>query len=373
MQDATMSNDKNITRRGFGVLSASAALSSCAGLYGKKEMPKPILIAHRGASGYRPEHTLESYRLAIEQGCDFIEPDLVITKDGQLICRHENNITETTNVSKIPEFAARKAVKVIDGERHDGWFTEDFTLAEIKTLRCKERLPQLRPQNTKFDEMFEIPTFEEVLKLRETASNTKGREIGIYPETKHPSYFAEASLNYDDELLRLLDKFRMNGFAKPVFIQSFETENLKRLASKTKTRLIQLMSKDDGPWDRQSGYARAYLSMASKEGLEEIAKYAFGIGPEKVMIVAPEGEGFKPTNLVSDAHSAGLKLHPWTFRAENYFMIDTFKTQKGLENAAKYGNLKEEIKTFLKAGIDGLFSDNPDIARAAIDEFLAAR
>ncbi len=372
MQNIKMSNHKFLNRRGFVGSAMAIGLTACADLKGMKSMPKPILIAHRGASGYRPEHTLESYKLAIEQGCDFIEPDLVMTKDGHLICRHENDISETTNIADKPEFAARKATKIIDGETHNGWFSEDFTLAEIKTLRCKERLPQIRPQNTKYDGKFEVPTFAEVLELRERASKEKGRVIGVYPETKHPSYFLTQNLEYDGALLDHLRRFGIDGFDAPVFIQSFEVENLKRLASQTKTRLIQLMSKDDGPWDSQNAISRTYQSMISASGLNEIAKYAFGIGPEKVMIIEPNDMEYKTTDLVTNAHTAKLKLHPWTFRAENRFMINAFKSSPSHDYEAKSGNINAEIKAFLKAGIDGLFCDNPDLARAAIDEFYAA-
>lgn len=357
---------------------AALSFSACANLpnenrklgQGKNNMKKPIIIAHRGASGYRPEHTLASYELAIAQNCDFIEPDLVLTKDGHLICRHENNISETTNVASHPEFASRKTTKIVDGETMNGWFTEDFTLAEIKTLRAKERLPQLRQQNTNFDGQFEIPTFEEVLQLREKKSKELGRQIGVYPETKHPSYFEKNNLYYDDALLAHLDKYGLNSFEAPVFIQSFETQNLKKLSKKTKVKLIQLMQEDDGPWDNQEKWLVSYKSMASKEGLEEISKYAYGIGPQKTMILPRDANNVSilPTSLVKDAHESGLKLHPWTFRAENYFLPSEY--QIGDKNDAKFlalhGDLISEIKHFVELGVDGLFCDFPDIAFNAI-------
>jgi glycerophosphoryl diester phosphodiesterase len=331
---------------------------------------KPIIIAHRGASGYRPEHTIASYQIAIEMGTDFIEPDLVFTKDGHLICRHENNISDTTNVADKPEFATRKTTKIIDGETINGWFSEDFTLAEIKTLRCKERLPQLRPQNTKYDGKFEIPTFEEVLELRQKASQEMGREIGVYPETKHPSYFASQNLDFDLPLLSLLSKYEMNSKEAPVFIQSFETINLKRLAQKTKVKLIQLMSVEGGPWDSQSGVTKTYQQMISSEGLKEIATYAYGIGPEKTMIIPrdKDNKSLPPTTLVSDCHNLGLKLHPWTFRAENYFLADEFRQGSSLSPfyLRHHGALEQEIKQFVAAGIDGLFCDFADIAVKAL-------
>ncbi len=357
---------------------AALSLSACTNLQnqnvkmgqGNNNMKKPIIIAHRGASGYRPEHTLASYELAIAQNCDFIEPDLVLTKDGHLICRHENNISETTNVSSHPEFADRKTTKIVDGETMNGWFTEDFTLAEIKTLRAKERLPQLRHDNTNYDNQFEIPTFDEVLQLREKKSKELGREIGVYPETKHPSYFAKNGLYYDDALLAHLDEYGLNSFDSPVFIQSFETQNLKQLSTKTKVKLIQLMQEDDGPWDSQDKWVVSYKVMANKEGLKEISKYAYGIGPQKTMILPRDAnnKSIAPTSLVNDAHEVGLKLHPWTFRAENYFLPNEF--QIGDKNGAKFmaihGDLIAEIRIFAELGIDGLFCDFPDIAFKAL-------
>lgn len=361
-------------RRNFiklGLLLGTASCTYNMPLMKAEKMKKPIIIAHRGASGYRPEHTLASYELAIVQNCDFIEPDLVITKDGHLICRHENNITETTNVASLPEFANRKTTKVIDGETHIGWFSEDFTLAEIKTLRAIERLPQLRPQNVKYNNEFEIPTFEEVLELREKKSKEIKREIGIYPETKHPSYFAQSGLYFDEKLLSSLEKFGLNNAQSPVFIQSFEVENLKILATKTKIKLIQLMQNDGGPWNSQKGFETTYKEMASIDGLKAISKYAYGIGPEKIMIL-PRDENGKSTlpsdlvksDLVKNAHSQNLKLHPWTFRAENYFLPKEFKK----ENAPQiHGDLIAEIRLFQSLGIDGFFCDFPDIAFEAIN------
>jgi glycerophosphoryl diester phosphodiesterase len=308
----------------------------------KPARPKPIVIAHRGASGARPEHTLASYQLGIDQGADFIEPDLVSTKDGVLVARHENEISETTNVAEKREFLGRKTAKVIDGQRFEGWFTEDFTLAELKTLRARERLPQLRPQNIPYNDRFEIPTFAEVLDL----AAKQARPVGVYPETKHPSYHEGLGLAHDGPLLAELKRF-----SGPVFIQSFEVGNLKRLKSLTKTPLIQLMASSGGPAD-----GGRYADMATPEGLRAIARYAFGIGPEKAMIIPRDGQGrlTQPTSLVADAHKAGLKLHPWTFRAERFFL------------PADVADGVVEIRRFLATGIDGLFADFPDQAVAAI-------
>jgi glycerophosphoryl diester phosphodiesterase len=332
-----------------------------------KKMQKPIIIAHRGASGYRPEHTIEAYELAIEQDCDFIEPDLVITKDGHLICRHENDISHTTNVAQKPEFANRKITKIIDGETHFGWFSEDFTLAEIKTLRAIERLADLRPQNVQYNGQFEIPTFQEVLELREKKSKELKREIGIYPETKHPSYFKTIGLEFDELLLSLLGQFGLNHAQAPVFIQSFETLNLIRLSKQTKIPLIQLMQEDGGPWDSQSGFVISYKDMTRLQKLNEIAKYAYGIGPQKTMILPRDAQNnsITPTQLIKNAHQCGLRLHPWTFRVENDFLPKELRGDEPT-NLGQYGNLEAEIKKFLDLGVDGIFCDFPDIARKVI-------
>ena len=318
-----------------------------------------IVIAHRGASGERPEHTLASYGRAIEQGADFIEPDLVLTKDGILVARHENEISETTDVADHPEFAARKATKTIDGRTVTGWFTEDFTLAELKTLRARERLPQLR--STRFDGQFAIPTFEEILTF--LADANKGREtpVGVYPETKHPSYFTAIGLPHEAPLLALLARYGYRGRTAPVFIQSFEVANLKAIRARSDLPLIQLMDAEGGPPDDAG---TTYAAMATPAGLKAIAAYADGIGPAKAMIIPRGTLGTlgTPTNLVRDAHAAGLKVHPWTFRRENYFLP---LADKGGLDPRGHGDLGAEIGLFLSTGIDGLFSDNVAEAVAA--------
>ncbi len=330
-----------------------------------RSMTKPIIIAHRGASGFRPEHTLAAYQLAIDQGADFIEPDLVLTKDGQLICRHENEIGGTTDVSTRPEFADRKKVYVIDGERYEGWFTEDFTLAEIKTLRCKERLPQLRPGNMAYDGQFEVPTFEEVLELAKQQSARTGRTIGVYPETKHPTWFEGLNLSFDAPLLTLIRRFGLDAADAPIFIQSFEVTNLKRLRGKTKAPLVQLMAKDGGPFDLDKAGV-TYASMATAAGLKEISTYASGVGPEKTLILPREAnnKSLSPTSFVTDAHGAGLVVHPWTFRAENYFLTEDYRRGKSADPTylAQHGNLIAEIQAFMAVNVDGVFSDFPGIA-----------
>ena len=315
-------------------------------------MERPIVIAHRGASGERPEHTLAAYTLAIDQGADVIEPDLVPTKDGVLVARHENEISETTDVAAHPEFAARRTTKTIDGQALTGWFTEDFTLAELKTLRAKERLPALRPGNTRFDGQEAIPTLAEIIAL------AKARGVAIYPETKHPTYFASIGLGTDAPLVAALDAADWRTAEAPVFIQSFEVENLKRLHAMTSVRLIQLMDASGAPAD---GAAASYAAMATPAGLAEVARYAFGIGPNKAML----WDGDAATPLVRDAHAAGLHVHPWTYRAENRFIRVGF-ARGGGEGA--HGDLAGEIRAALGQGIDGFFTDFPAIGAGVVRE-----
>jgi glycerophosphoryl diester phosphodiesterase len=325
---------------------------------GAERMPvatsQPIIIAHRGASGERPEHTLASYALAIEQGADFIEPDLVLTRDGVLVARHENEISQTTDVAEKPEFAARKTSKVIDGETVTGWFTEDFTLAELKTLRAKERLPLLRKANMAYDGQFEVPAFAEILELLQAEEKKRGRRIGVYPETKHPGYFASIGLAHEEPLLKTLAQYGMNHADSLVFIQSFEVGNLQALRPKTKVKLIQLMDEKGAPPDRPDW---PYAAMASSEGLKKVALYADGIGPNKAMVIPRNmmGNLGEPTRLVADAHAAGLKVHPWTFRRENYFL--PLSAKSGV-NPAAHGDVGAEIRAYIAAGVDGLFTDN---------------
>jgi glycerophosphoryl diester phosphodiesterase len=331
---------------------------------------RPLVIAHRGASGHRPEHTLSAYRLAISQGADFIEPDLVLTKDGVLICRHENEISTTTDVASRPEFASRKKRKEVDWETVEGWFTEDFTLAELKTLRCRERLPQLRPANAPFDGHDQIPTFDEVCALAADESRTSGRVIGVYPETKHPTYFEKLGLSFDAPLLAALRRHDLDRADAPIFIQSFETGNLKRLAGLTRAPLVQLIADDGMPFDHlPTGIGETYADMIRGDGLKRVARYAAGIGPHKGLIVPRDGQGFsqEPTDLVMRAHEAGLKVHPWTFRSENFFLPEELRL--GDRAAPDYPRLRGaaqmELTQFIKLGVDGVFADFPDVAVAA--------
>jgi glycerophosphoryl diester phosphodiesterase len=332
----------------------------------------PIVIGHRGASGYRPEHTLASYRLAIDMGADYIEPDLVSTKDHVLVARHENDITATTNVADHPEFADRKTTKVIDGISIPGWFTEDFTLAELKTLRAKERLPDIRPANTAFDGLYQIPTFQQVIDL------AKRRHVGIYPETKHPTYFRSIGLPLEEPLVQALRANGYRGRNAPVFIQSFEVGNLQRLNRMTNVQLVQLIDATGKPYDFVvSGDPRTYADLITPAGLAEIATYADGIGPNKNLIVPRDAQNrlTSPTTLVRDAHRAGLLVHPWTFRRENTFLPEDFR--QGNPASPFYlqatGNFPAELRLFYKLGVDGLFSDNPDVAVAVRHEVFARR
>lgn len=309
----------------------------------------PIVIAHRGASGLRPEHTLAAYDLAIDQGADFIEPDLVPTKDDVLVARHENAISETTDVAQHPEFAARRTIKTIDGREQTDWFVEDFTLAELKTLRAKERLPKLRPGNTTYDGKFEIPTLAEIIALAKRRSADTGRTIGIYPETKHPTYFASIGHPTDLPLVAQLQAAGWDSASAPVFIQSFEVANLKRLHKVTKIRLIQLTDGQGGPADHA---APSYAAMLTPAGLKQVATYAYGIGPNKAQLWT----GDAATSPVADAHAAGLRVHPWTYRAENVFVREPFR--HGSDPGA-HGDVTAEIAAALGQGIDGFFTDFP--------------
>lgn len=316
----------------------------------------PILIAHRGASGERPEHTLASYERAIDEGADYIEPDLVLTKDGILVARHENEIGGTTDVAEHPEFAERKTTKTIDGATVTGWFTEDFTLAELRTLRARERLPDLRPANVRFNDLYLIPTFEEILKLVRAKEAEMHRRMGIYPETKHPTYFAKLGLPHQDALLTLLSKYGYETQADPVFIQSFEVGNLKALRAATRLRLIQLVDAEGGPADLPGS---TYADMLTLQGLKDIATYADGIGPSAVQVVAPEG----PTALVGRAHDAGLQVHVWTLRMENPFLPEQYRRP---DDPQGRGDFTGWVRAIVASGVDGFFSDFPGQARAVL-------
>jgi glycerophosphoryl diester phosphodiesterase len=321
---------------GTALAGMSLAGTSLSGTFQAIAPPRPLIIAHRGASGHRPEHTLEAYRLAVEMGADFIEPDLVSTKDGVLIARHENELSGTTDVAE--RFPDRKRTRVIDGQSVSGWFSEDFTLAEIKTLRARERL-QFRSHI--YDGQFQIPTFDEVLALAQDRGTARGRPVGVYPETKHPAYFRSIELPLEEPLVELLRKQGWNSRDAPVFIQSFEQGNLRDLRKKTDVRLVQLVSTS---------------AMVDGNGLKSIAEYADGLGPEKRLIVPVNRDGSlgTPTDLVARAHAAGLLVHVWTVRIDKEFL------------PAGYGGQPEaEFEQFRQLGVDGVFTDFPDVAARA--------
>ena len=374
---------RTITRRPTALLLAAAlllgGLTQVAGATATEERADrpggrrlPLVIGHRGASGYRPEHTLASYRLAIELGADYIEPDLVSTKDHVLVARHENDITGTTDVADHPEFAARETTKVIDGVAHTGWFTEDFTLAELRTLRAVERLPDVRPANTAFNGLYQVPTFQEVIDLAKRAG------VGIYPETKHPTYFDSINLSLEEPLLAALRANGLDSRRAKVFIQSFETSNLKELNGETRVPLVQLIDEVGAPYDLvAAGDPRTYADLVTPAGLAEIATYADGIGPSKNLIVPRDAAGnlLDPTSLVRDAHRAGLVVHPWTFRRENTFLPLDFR--QGNPASPEYlrapGDLPAELRLFFRLGVDGVFSDNPDVAVATRHQVYGRR
>ncbi len=365
-----------------------AAAPAVAAKYPTLSGELPLVIGHRGASGYLPEHTLEAYKMAIEMRADFIEPDLVATKDGVLIARHEPNITSTTDVSTRAEFAARKTKKMVDGVEEEGWFASDFTLAEIKTLFAKQTVADRdQTQNTKF----RIPTFEEVIELAKVEGAKQSRTVGIYPETKHPTFHNALNLNLEDRLLAILAKNGYTTKASPVIVQSFEVANLKYLRARTQVRLVQLIDADDvnadgsialaAPYDKPYDFAvakdpRTFVSMLTPAGLKEIKTYADGIGPWKPYLISWKfnngadgkpldlnGDGridqrdrvmMPPSDVIKNAHAEGLIVHAFTFRNEPTRLASDFK-----------GDPKAEYQLYYKAGVDGLFSDFPDTALSA--------
>jgi glycerophosphoryl diester phosphodiesterase len=335
-------------------------------------MAEPLVIAHRGASAFRPEHTLGAYRLAIAMGADYIEPDLVSTSDRVLVARHENEISGTTDVAARPEFASRRTTKQIDGRPVTGWFTEDFTLAELKTLRARERLPLLRPASTAFDGRCEIPTLQEVIELAQRAG------VGIYPETKHPTYFDSIGLSLDEPLVAALRASGWDKQSSPVFVQSFEVSNLQQLDRRIRVPLVQLTSASGRPYDfTANGDPRTYADVTSPAGLREVARYADGLGPEKDQIVPRDAQNrlTRPTSLVGDAHRAGLVVHPYTFRPENEFLPEELREgdPAGPEYRRARGDQPAELALFYRLGVDGVFADNPDTAVAVRTRALRDR
>jgi glycerophosphoryl diester phosphodiesterase len=368
---------------------ANTGTNSAAGApYPTLDGAMPLIIGHRGASGYLPEHTLASYQKAIDLGADFIEPDLVVTKDGELVARHEPNITATTDVSARPEFASRKTTRKVDGINETGWFVTDFTLAELRTLRAKQPNPA---RDASFNGQFQIPTFREILDLAKSESARTGRTIGVYPETKHPTYHVDAGLPIEPRLLAMLAQYGYTHKSSPVIIQSFEAANLKALRKLTQVRLVQLVDADDvdskgnvtlvAPFDKPYDFAvakdaRTFPDLLTPKGLAEVKTYADGIGPWKpylasaAHVMGPDGKprdlngdgkisdadrvALPPTDVVKNAHAAGLFVHAYTFRSEQPGLLSDYK-----------GDPKAEYKRFFALGVDGLFSDFPDTAFAA--------
>ncbi|MGH3702324.1 MAG: glycerophosphodiester phosphodiesterase [Pseudonocardiaceae bacterium] len=353
-----------------GRLSSVAELANPPRPDGDKDQQGSIVIGHQGAAGYRPEHTLASYELAARLGADFLEPDLVATKDGVLVCRHEPEIGGTTDVASHVRFASRKTIKKLDGVDVTGWFTEDFTLAELKTLRAVERLPQIRQHNTLFNGRYQIPTFQELLDLRARLSEELRRNVGVYPETKHPTFFQQAGLPLEPRLLEILRRNRLNQSDAPVFVQSFEVTNLKQLREAgLRTKSVQLLAASGAPYDTMAaGSGPTYADLSTPGGLRGIARYAQGIGPDKLQVIPRKTDGTlgSPTALVTDAHHAGLVVHPYTFRAENTFLPVDYQTSA---LPADYGRAIDEQVSYLRAGLDGLFTDQADIGVVARAEF----
>ncbi len=326
---------------------------------------RPLVIGHRGASGYRPEHTLASYELAARMGADYVEPDLVTTKDGVLVARHEPEIGGTTDVANHPEFTNRRTTKSLDGVATTGWFTEDFTLRELKTLRAVERIPQLRQENSIFNGRYDVPTLQEVIDLTKRLSRELRRDVGIYPETKHPTYFRKQGLALEPALVETLNRNGLNRDNAKVFVQSFEVSNLKALDRQLRVPLVQLTSATGAPFDFvDTGDPRTYADLVTAAGLREVARYADGVGPEKLQVIPRDAAGglTAPTNLVRDAHAARLTVHPYTFRAENNFLPTNLRSSA---NLADYGNLFAELGAYFSAGVDGVFTDNTDIGIAS--------
>lgn len=354
-----------------GCASTPAATSTTPDAPMTAPRPSPTLvIGHRGASALRPEHTLEAYRKAIEDGADLIEPDLVSTHDGVLVARHENEISGTTDVASRPEFAVRRTTRTIDGERVTGWFTEDFTLAELKTLRARERLPELRSRD--WDDRFDIPTLTEILDLAAAESAARGRVIGLAPELKHPTHFASLGLAMEVKLLDTLNA-HAHGVAAPVIIQSFETANLRvlreRIPRGSNLRLLQLYGDPNKkPYDTVvAGNPRTYASMATPEALREVATYADAIGPHYLALAPREGDGgITRSALVEAAHAAGLKVIVYTFRPENQFLPGDYRGLGGPAARNDGGSIRQ-IRDAIVLGIDGFFTDDPAVGRRAVD------
>jgi glycerophosphoryl diester phosphodiesterase len=366
-----MSLSRRVLAGGLALVTAGTAYAAFASSSGAASAPAapqahqgarlPIVIAHRGASEYRPEESRSAYELAIEMGADYIEPDIVTTKDHVLVARHDNWLNDTTDVANHPEFASLKTTKTIDGVAHTDWFTEDFTYAQLRTLRLKERLPDLRPGSSAFDGIDPIASLDEVLQI------AKDHHVGVYPETKHPTYFRSIGLPLEDELLKDLGQYGFKGRNDKVFIQSFETSNLRALHKRTSIKLIQLIDTQGAPYDFVANHdPRTYSDLVTPAGLKGIAQYAYGIGPglTRIIPVDASNHALPPTTLVADAHHAGLAVHPWTVRPENSFLPVEYRQG----NSASPNFLRTEgdasrlLADFYKLGVDGIFSDDSALA-----------
>jgi glycerophosphoryl diester phosphodiesterase len=360
-----------MTRRAALGSAIALGVASTAGAADARR--KPLVFAHRGASALRPEHTLGAYAKAIADGADFIEPDLVPTRDGVLVARHENNIAETTDVADHPAFAARRTTKTIDGEVQTGWFTEDFTLAELKTLRARERLGAVRPESRGYDGVFQIVSFEEIADFTAAEAAARGRTIGLVPELKHSTYFAGIGLPVEDRFLAALAAHAYTR-RHPVQVQSFEVANLRYLRGKLpkggNVRLVQLIG---DPAQRPADIAKAggaldYRTMTTPAGLREMARHADIVAPNTRALIplGTDGRLGAPTTLVADAHAAGLQVCPWTFRPENRFLAADFRDGAG-ENARNAAGSIAEMRRYIALGVDALFTDDPALGRIAVD------
>lgn len=362
--------------RAAALLGAAPALAFAQGLPRLQPSTRPLLLAHRGASALRPEHTLAAYAKAIADGADFIEPDLVITKDGVLVARHENFMSETTDIATRPEFASRKTKKTIDGAPHEGWFVSDFTFAELKTLRAIERLANVRSISRAYDGQFQLLSFEEIIDFVAAESAAQGRIIGLVPELKHSTYFASIGLPLEDRFVATL---RAHAYTRraPVQVQSFETANLKALRKTLgrpdNVRLMQLVV-NGGALDARkpadvvaANGTLTFGEMTSARGLRDMATYADIVAPPTrgVIPLGADERLVRPTTIVADAHQAGLLVHTWTFRPENMFLAADFRNDAGAGARNEAGSIAE-MRRYLETGIDGLFSDDPALARIAI-------
>ena len=316
-----------------------------------EQSERPLVIAHRGASGERPEHTLAAYERAIDQGADYVEPDLVVTKDLHLVARHENELSDTTDIASREEFADRRRTKDVEGQRVAGWFSEDFTLAEIRTLRARERVGDIRPGSARFDGLYQVPTFAEIVELVRAKEAETGRPIGLYPELKHPTLMLEQEgIDMVDLMVRELQRFDLDDADDLVFVQVFEVGPLQRLDARVDTPLVLLISSEGGPYDEPG---MRWSEMLSPSGLSAIAAYADGIGPWLGHVLDPAT--MQPTALVGEAHDAGLAVHAWTLRKENGFLPGALQGDGGPSADGQYERL---WRAAIATGADGFFTDN---------------